>query len=87
MWRGTNQDLTLESLTCRGYQGGDRSGRTRTELVIALEHGPLHALLLDMGFTNTGRATHFVTKTLSSVDSNPAEHRRYYLSMGDSDVY
>ncbi len=86
MWRETIQDLTLESLTCRGYQAGDGSGRKRTELVIALEHCPLHALLLEMRFTNTGRATHFVTKTLSSVDSYPAEYRRYYLSMGDSDV-
>ncbi len=55
--------------------------------MIALEHYPLHALLLEMGFTNTGRATHFVTKTPSSVDSYPAEQRRYYLSMGDSDVW
>ncbi len=53
----------------------------------SMDHYPLHGLLLKMGFTRAATATHLVSRNLSGADLCAPEPRRYYLSMGDSDVY
>lgn len=56
--------------------------------VWSMEHYPLHACLIDLGFTAEPRPTHVVIATLSGRCATLAtEPSAYYLAMGDSDVY
>lgn len=54
----------------------------------SLEHYPLHQILLKIGFTGNGQATHLVYKTVAKKYSKDHDKiSSFYLSMGDSDVY
>jgi GNAT superfamily N-acetyltransferase len=57
--------------------------------VWSMEHYPLHERLVALGFDKTNDLTHIMGKLLllTESESHVEDVARYYLSMGDSDVY